>query len=121
MTPTALRPITFSPPCALMSLNDRLHWRKKAEHTKAWRIAAFAAATNSRHGHLLPACVVTVVLPVKGNRRRDPHNYFATVKPIIDGLVDARCWPDDTPRWVTTTEPRLDPDAELVTIVLVLR
>jgi hypothetical protein len=44
---------------------------------------------------------------VTDRRRRDPHNYFATVKPIIDGLVDAGLWPDDTPAWVTTTEPAL--------------
>jgi len=30
-------------------------------------------------------------------RRRDPHNYMPTVKAIIDGLVDAGVWPDDTP------------------------
>lgn len=42
-----------------------------------------------------------------GVRRRDPHNYFPTVKPVVDGLIDAGLWPDDTPEWVTTTEPTL--------------
>ena len=45
-------------------------------------------------------------MPVKSLKtRRDPHNVFATVKPIVDGLVDARFWPDDTAEWVTVLEP----------------
>lgn len=34
--------------------------------------------------------------------------YFAAVKACVDGLVDAGIWPDDTPDWVTTTEPVLN-------------
>lgn len=40
---------------------------------------------------------LTVDLDVRGNRRRDPHNYHATMKPIVDRLVQAGLWPDDTP------------------------
>lgn len=50
------------------------------------------------------------------------RHYFATVKPIVDGLVDAGLWPDDTPEWVTTTEPRLVVRRDgLVRVVLVPR
>lgn len=68
-----------------------------------------------------PPCVVSVALPVKDKRRRDPHNYFATVKPIVDGLVDAGLWPDDTPEWVTTVEPTLVPGATSVVVTLTPR
>ena len=75
----------------------------------AWRRAAFYAARN------LPAMTrwecgpsfVMLDLPVADRRRRDPANLFATVKPVVDGLVDGAVWPDDTPEFVTTLEPRL--------------
>ena len=51
---------------------------------------------------------VEVFIPFTTNRRRDPHNYVGTVvKWIIDGLVYAGAWPDDTPEWVTVLEPVL--------------
>jgi hypothetical protein len=112
--------ITFARPDVLMSMNDRVHWTVQRERSRQWRFAAHLAARNAGASHL-PACMVTVTLPVRGHLRRDPHNYFATVKPIIDGLVDAGCWPDDTPEWVTTTEPHLDTDTKVVTIMLVAR
>ena len=29
------------------------------------------------------------------NQRRDPHNFTPTVKYILDGLTEAKVWPDD--------------------------
>lgn len=102
--------IEFLPPDRLLSLNDRLHWAPQRQRARAWRLTAYATATELRqYPHRLPLApsIVTVHLPVPDRRRRDPHNYFPTVKPVIDGLVDAGLWPDDTPEWVTTTEPHL--------------
>ena len=45
--------------------------------------------------------------PVVDRRRRDPHNFAPTLKHVIDGLVDAGLWPDDTPEYVRTLEPAL--------------
>ena len=98
--------IEFAPPAKLLSMNDRLHWRVKAKLTAEWRQAACYAARDARVGMLRPS-VVSIGLPVRDSRRRDPHNYFATVKPIVDGLVDAGLWPDDNSEWVTVTEPVL--------------
>lgn len=98
--------IEFEPPAKLISMNDRLHWAAKARLTASWRQAAFYAARDAQLGSLPPS-TVTVGLPVRDSRRRDPHNYFATVKPIVDGLVDAGLWPDDNSEWVTVTEPVL--------------
>lgn len=92
----------------LLSMNDRDHWRSHALRVRWWRAAAHRAGLRIP-GDMRPTgpVTVTVVLPVADRRVRDPHNYFATVKPIIDGLTDAGLWPDDGPDHVTTTEPRL--------------
>jgi len=111
----------FPPPEKLLSLNDRLHWAVQARIAKAWRTGTHWAARAHMRGHGLSPCTITITLPVNGNRRRDPANYNATAKHIVDGLVDAGLWPDDTPAWVTTTEPLLDPNSALVTITLTPR
>jgi crossover junction endodeoxyribonuclease RusA len=113
--------IEFEPPERCLTMNQRLHWAQKSKISRLWRDAAceWAEASFCRcHQMPLPPCLVTVHIPVKGNRRRDPHNYFPTVKPIVDGLVDAGLWPDDTPEWVRCIEPTLVVGAELVTVVL---
>jgi hypothetical protein len=38
-------------------------------------------------------------------RRRDAHNFVATTKPIVDGLVDAKVVADDDTTHLMTTEP----------------
>lgn len=146
--------IAFPLPCRLLSMNDRLHWRKQRDLTRAWRRTTMVAALQVHHGLDDPSAafvsstvysmrrpieaafallgraqmqpplapsIVTVTLPVRDRRARDPHNYFATVKPVVDGLVDAGLWPDDTPEWVTTTEPRLVPQAPAVVIEITRR
>lgn len=67
---------------------------------------------------LLPA-EVSITLPVKDNRRRDPHNFLPACKAIIDGLIDAGLAPDDTPNYITTTEPVLSTTQTNITIRLV--
>lgn len=114
----ALSIIKFPQPAPLLSLNDRAHWAKKARLTAAWREAAWAAGNGVRRQVRRRPCYVTVFFPVPDKRRRDPHNFIATVKPIVDGLVDARLWPDDTPEWVTVTEPVLVVGLKLVQIEL---
>jgi crossover junction endodeoxyribonuclease RusA len=116
--------IEFEPPERCLTMNQRLHWAQKSKISRLWRDAAEHAGSEALavaafdHGYTLEPSLVTVYLPVKGNRRRDPHNYFPTVKPIVDGLVDAGLWPDDTPEWVRCIEPTLVVGAELVTVVL---
>lgn len=97
--------IALPRPAPLLSMNDRDHWRTKARKVKTWRTAVRFAAG---HRKPLPPCVVTITLDVVGNLRRDPHNYFSTVKACVDGLVDSGLWENDTPDWVTTTEPVLN-------------
>ena len=109
--------VEFPPPAKLMSLNDRMHWRAKAQATKLWRETAWGHALEQippprQHG----PSVVTVDLPVTSARRRDNSNLIATVKPIVDGLTDAGCWPDDDSRWVLVAEPTVTVGSNLVVV-----
>ena len=100
--------VGFDAPGKLLNLNDRQHWAPKARAVAAWRTAAKHAA------HRIPMhdqSIVTIELPVRDKRKRDPHNYSPTMKAVIDGLVDAGCWPDDDSSWVATREPVLVVDS----------
>ncbi len=105
--------ITFPRPTeALLSMNDRKHWRAHALDVRYWRGGASCAAWRRDNCERPPAtymnpAMVCVTLDVPDKRRRDPANFFPCVKAIVDGLVDAGWWPDDTPEWVTVVEPVL--------------
>jgi len=103
--------IVFPAPAPLLNMNERLHWTKQRSRARAWRAAARLGVfhTVPRPPIAAPPSTVRVYLPVLGNLRRDPSNWYPTVKHIVDGLVDAHLWPDDTPQWVTTVEPVLVP------------
>lgn len=97
--------IEFPPPARAWSTNDRIHHYERAELTRQWKGAARLLA--GRYGRLEPG-IVQIWIPFKDKRRRDPHNYCGTVlKAVIDGLVLAGAWPDDTPEWVGHREPIL--------------
>ncbi len=111
--------ITFLPPDELLSLNDRRHRMAHARLVKIWREHAWAHAIEQVpppriHG----PSIVSLELPVRDGRARDPHNYVATLKPILDGITDAGVFVDDNSRWVATTEPTLTPRAELVVVTI---
>lgn len=119
--------VSFPPPAKALTLNQRLHWAAKAKLTRAWREAAGFTATalgfGPRRGRVvhLPRSIVVLDLPVRSiNVRRDPHNWFPTVKAVVDGLVDAGLWPDDTSEYVITTEPRFHAakDDQLVSVLI---
>ena len=101
--------LAFDKPADYLTMNQRKHWTWNAKIKKIWREAALYAACDWRPGfnsrRLDSKAVVRFVFPVSQNRRRDPHNYYPTIKPIIDGLTDANLWPDDTPEYVETREP----------------
>ncbi len=43
------------------------------------------------------------------NRRRDPHNYYPTLKAIVDGLVDYGLLPDDSHEYLIGPDVRYGP------------
>lgn len=99
----------FYPPYEPWSLNmERTkHWSWRAKRARDYRFAAMVAARNAGIGPQ-PASTVRVELPfAKASSRRDPSNYLPAVKAIVDGLVDAGLWPDDTGEYVSVSEPVL--------------
>lgn len=95
------------PTPALLSMNDRHHWRRRSSDVASWRSSALMAAAIRAHHIEQDPAMVCVTLDVADKRRRDPANFFPCVKAIVDGLVDADWWPDDTPEYVTVVEPTL--------------
>lgn len=88
-------------PAPPLTLNQRLHFRKKAEVTKEVRDAAarlFAGVRMRR-----PA--VTLVWLVTSRHRRDSDNLVPTLKALCDGLVDAGVARDDTPEFMHKSMP----------------
>lgn len=56
----------------------------------------------------LPPAIVDLSIPFAQKRRRDPANMCGSVlKAVVDGLVRAGLWPDDTPEWIGHWEPTL--------------
>ena len=101
--------ITFAPPADVWSTNrDRnLHWAQRAKLVKAWRQCSHVECVAAGLSELPPS-LVTISLPFARNGRRDPMNYVGTVvKAVIDGMVDAGCWPDDTAEFVEIRQPVL--------------
>lgn len=100
--------LRFSTPTQPWSINmERTkHWSWRSKRVKAWRLRAFYEARVLGLGPMPPS-IVTVSLPFDKAARRDPSNYLPAVKAIVDGLVDAELWPDDTPEYVSVAEPIL--------------
>jgi len=90
-----------------LSLNGRMHWAQKAEITR--KLRGYVTATAGARLHV-PRCQrinVTLVYVPRDGRRRDRDNLVATLKPCIDGLVDAGIVPDDSPEYVTWGPPEI--------------
>lgn len=105
-------------PAKPLSMNETsLHWAARRARTDPWKLLAFTTAVNAHLAEALKAmpCTVTVVIPFPTKHRRDPHNFAPVSKAVVDGLVRAKVWPDDTPDYVTVTEPRLVYDPTLRT------
>lgn len=83
-----------------LSLNDREHWGPRAKKQKAVREASALLARQAGIPRLGTAKVRLVWL-VSDRRRRDRENITATLKPAIDGLVDAGVVEDDC-WWIVT-------------------
>jgi len=95
--------LKFDYPRPPITANKSYHWREKARLTKDIRQATALLA------HRIPPlgkCRVSLVWVVTDGRRRDGgENVTPTLKPMIDGLVDAGVVLDDTPDLVTRDMP----------------
>lgn len=103
--------LRFEAPSTPLSINkaNRMHWAAKKRELDPWReLVAWAWLQERKNWSdvLGKPCVVQVVLPFRTKQRRDPHNYTGTVvKALVDTLVKQGVWPDDTPEWVTVSDP----------------
>ena len=84
-----------------LSLNDRMHWATKARIVKNVRKHA---ADMARGLGPYAAATVTLHYQPRDRRKRDRDNLYASLKPCIDGLVDAGVIPGDHAELV---EPRV--------------
>jgi crossover junction endodeoxyribonuclease RusA len=112
----------FLKPAEYLTMNQRKHWAWTMKQKQAWRESSRLAGLEWRPGatsRLLDGfAIVSFEFPVTQNRRRDPHNFYPTIKPIIDGLTDAGFWPDDTADFVATREPTFVMDTDYVRVKL---
>lgn len=101
--------VVFDAPAPLLSMNGKKNMSTR-KMEMAWRDAAYYAycakfPRKGPAGRGLPPCIVHTALPIEQDRRRDPSNFQATVKRIVDGIQRAGAWPDDTPDWVDQRNP----------------
>jgi len=84
--------------------NARVHWSEKARCTNEFRAyTKFYALEQTRFARpcLEKASVkVTLVIP-RNRRKRDIDNLIASLKPAIDGCIDAGIIRDDNPDCLT--------------------
>lgn len=120
MTVSGALVLRFHIPARLVSMNERMG-REQGRARQAWIAMAKAAALAAHpgvgpSGRRRPSSVVQCELPVRDRRRRDPINYAPVVKWIVDGLVYADLWPDDTAEHVDQRTPILHRDYPWVVV-----
>jgi len=110
--------LTFKAPSRPLSENEsrRLHWASRKRRLQDWgtltQVAWRHADHNEKQSIQGQKVQIRVTLPFPRKARRDPHNYVGTnVKCIIDALVRAGAFEDDTADFVEVLEPRLSIEA----------
>lgn len=85
-----------------LSLNQRLHFRDKSAKTAKIRAEACKAA-KAQPFFPFGKARLRVIFHAPDNRRRDfiSGNWLPTIKPAIDGLVDAGVFRDDNDKVIT--------------------
>lgn len=101
-----------SPPADYLNINKngRMHPKALARLVKVWRQLGWARYNQLPRREQRKTVGVARVALVIGTRqpgkKRDPMNWYPTIKAFADGLTDAGLWPDDDSRHVTIVEPQ---------------
>lgn len=98
--------ITIPAPVAWLNANQRIDRRRVSPLTKEWRNAAHLYARAGKLPQLGKAHI-TATLRFRDRRRRDPHNYYPTLKACIDGLIDYGLLPDDSHEYLVGPDVRI--------------
>jgi crossover junction endodeoxyribonuclease RusA len=88
-----------------LNSNDRLHRMQEAKITKAWR------ATAAEYAKYIPPFTSQVhilahIFKPRDTHKFDPNNLHPTTKAIVDGLVDAGLFVDDSRQYVIGPDHR---------------
>lgn len=101
-------------PSAAWSTNDdrNLNQYKRHDLVTVWKAITQLTWANYCNRRRMPRnlgeSLIRVTIPFDTNRRRDPHNYCGTVvKAVIDGMVLAGAWTDDTHEYLEHLAPVL--------------
>jgi hypothetical protein len=82
-----------------LNIDRRLHWSRRAEHTREWR-QAFCLLAKAERIPPLGAIEIVAIPHLRDRRSQDVAACLPSVKASIDGLVDAGVIPDDDTRFV---------------------
>lgn len=102
----------------LLRDNDRLHWADKARKTRQLRGYANMLARKHKVPQLDRARIVLHWQPATV-RRRDQLSIAPTLKPLVDGLIDALVLPDDDSEHAELS-CRIEPVAKTAALWLVI-
>jgi len=109
---TATVTLTFKiPHDKWLSSNQRLHWASKAKRTKWLRSESREFTSNLLYPGIKPrrnTVQVTAHIGYPSNAKADPNNAAPTTKALIDGLVEAGIFMDDSHEWVLGPDHRRD-------------
>ena len=103
-----------------LNLNQRMHWAPKAELTRKWRQTALMTAQVGGLPKGLAKVHVTAHITKPTRRAFDVHNLIPTLKAIIDGLVDHGLVADDSTKYLTGPDMRVNPDTGPAAVVVTI-
>ena len=89
-----------------LSSNQRLHWAPKGKRV-AW-LRAQACIEGQRYFSYRNTVKITAHIGYPSNTKADPNNAAPTTKALIDGLVEAGMFVDDSHEWVLGPDHRRD-------------
>lgn len=111
VSPAAVRQWTVTIPAPAPWLNANQNHKRRPDATiRAWREAGLVHAKRVKLPKLQQVHLLTT-LRFPDRRRRDPHNYYPTLKALVDGLVDYGLVPDDSHQYLVGPDVRLGPVA----------
>jgi crossover junction endodeoxyribonuclease RusA len=85
----------------------RYHWRARHRADQEWRQAGRLSAHGLRRTPMQRA-TLDVVHVVPDRRRRDLDNLTASIKAVLDGIVDAGVIADDSSRVLVSVTHRIE-------------
>jgi crossover junction endodeoxyribonuclease RusA len=100
--------LTIPAPARWLSANQRTDLRRQTPDRRAWRDTTALLARAAKLPKLDRAHIVAT-LYFTDRRRRDPHNFYPTIKAAVDGLVDYGLLPDDSSEYLIGPDLRIGP------------